>query len=264
MTGGTPPRDLRPAILAAARDARPPGYPDPEALPPQAAPYGLEVRKLDTLLHEVTRWDLPVVDGMTAQQLVNHLTEHDAWLATSLRLTPSKPQEKAHRAWRDQAFALLRHAVFTPLTGRVDLAGLSMRIGNAYLNRAFETWIHADDLRLAMGLPVEPPPPAHLRDLADLQIRSLPTALRLSGRDHPGHGVRVTLTGAVTEEWFISLSRDEPADAAQPSVTITADALEFCYLAANRRTPAEIPLATTGNQEIATDLLAAMTFFSQE
>jgi uncharacterized protein (TIGR03083 family) len=136
-----------------------------------------------------------------------------------------------------------------------------MSVGNAYLNRAFETWIHADDIRLAVGRPTDPPPPTHLRDLADLHIRSLPTALRLSGRDHPGHGARIRLTGAVTEEWFIPLSRAESADA---SVTITADALEFCYLAANRRTPEAVPLTVTGDPGIAADLMAAMTFFSDE
>jgi hypothetical protein len=47
-------------------------------------------------------------------------------------------------------------------------------------------------------------------------------------------------------------------------VSITADALEFCYLAANRRTPEAVPLTVTGDREIAADLVAAMTFFSDE
>jgi len=270
MTDPNPSRGLRSAILTAALDARPPGYPDPEALPPQAAPYGREVRKLDALLREVTaaQWGTPVVSGMTAHQLVDHLAEHDSWLAGSLRLDPPKTQastpDRTYLAWREQAFALLRHAVFTPLAGRVDLAGLSMAVGNAYLNRAFETWIHADDIRLAIGRPTDPPPAAHLRVLADLHIRSLPAALRLSGRDRPGHGARIRLTGLVREEWFISLSRDTAADAARPSVTITADALEFCYLAANRRTLEAVPHTVTGDDGVAADLLAAMTFFSDE
>lgn len=272
MSDRNPPRGLRPAILTAALNARPAGYPDPEALPPQVVPYGLEVRKLDALLREATanQWDTTVFDGMTAQQLIDHLALHDRWLAGTLRLDPSNADvdrstpEQSYRAWREQAFALLRHAVFAPLTGRVAFAGLSMPVGNAYLNRAFETWIHADDIRLATGHPADPPLPAHLRDLADLHIRSLPSALQLSGRDHAGRGARIRLTGAVTQEWFISLSRNASADAHRPSVSITVDALEFCYLAGNRRTPEAVPLTVTGDREIAADLLAAMTFFSDE
>ena len=139
-----------------------------------------------------------------------------------------------------------------------------MPVAHVYLNRAFETWIHADDIRLATGRPADPPLPEHLRDLADLHIRSLPLALQLSGRDHAGGGARIRLSGAVTEEWFISLSRNTSADAGRPSVSITADALEFCYLAANRRTQEAVPLTMTGDREIAADVLAAMTFFSDE
>lgn len=272
MTESDPPRGLRSAILTAALEARPAGYPDPDALPPQAVPYGLEVRKLDELLRDVTtaQWDTTVVGGMTAQRLVDHLAGHDRWLAGSLQLKQPYAEvwgstpEQSYRVWRDQAFALLRHAVFHPFIDRVDFGGLSMPVGHAYLNRAFETWIHADDIRLATGRPVDPPPPAHLRDLADLHIRSLPTALRLSGRDHPGGGARIRLTGAVTEEWDIPLSR-EPSDAAdRPNVSITADALEFCYLAGNRRSLDAVPLTVTGDGTAAADLLAAMTFFSDE
>jgi len=266
MNEAHPPRDLRSAILAAALEIRPAGYPDPEALPAQAAPYGLEVRKLDALLREVTetQWGTTVVGGMTARELIDHLTGHDAWFADALGLDvpagAARTPERSYRAWREQAFALLRHAVFTPVIDRVDFAGLSMAIGNAYLNRAFETWIHADDIRLATGRPADPPPAPHLRALADLHIRSLPAALRMAQREHPGHAARITLTGAVSEDWIISLSRTP----AEPSVTITADALEFCYLAGNRRTPDAVPLTVTGDADIAADLLAAMTFFSDE
>jgi uncharacterized protein (TIGR03083 family) len=272
MTDRNPPRELRSAILAAALDARPAGYPDPEALPPQAVPYSLEVRKLDVVLREATdaQWDTPVVSGMTARQLIDHLAGNDRLLAGRLQLDSPKADaqgmsaEQSYRIWREQAFALLRHAVFAPLNGRVDLAGMSMPLGHAYLNRAFETWIHADDIRLATGRPADPPQPEHLRNLADLHIRSLPTAMQLSGREYAGRGARVRLTGAVTEEWFISLSRNAKADADRPDVTITADALEYCYLAANRRTLDAVPLTVTGERAIADDLLAAVPFFSHD
>jgi uncharacterized protein (TIGR03083 family) len=266
----TPPHTLRSAVLAAALDRRPAGFPDPEALPAEATPFAAEVRKLDALLGEVTarQWDTQTVNGWTARQLIDHLSGHDAQLAAALGLegpeeaAPPSP-ETSHRAWRARAFALLRHAAFTPLTGRVDVFGMPMPARNAYLGRAFETWIHADDLRLAVGRPPCPPSPRHLLPLADLHIRSLPTALRLSGRLRPGRTARLVLTGAVDRAWHVPLSRDTTVPAA-PNVTITADALEFCYLAANRRTPDAVPLTVTGDRALADDLLAVMTFFSDE
>jgi uncharacterized protein (TIGR03083 family) len=251
-------------MLAAALDRRPAGFPDPEALPAAAAPYGAEVGKLDTLLREVTakQWRAKVLGELTTQRLVDHLTGHDAKLALALDMpVPAAGPSRAHHVWRDMAFGLLRHAVRAPLTGRIEVGGLSMTVRNAYLSRAFETWIHADDIRLAIGRPTDPPHPTHLQALADLHIRSLPTALRLSGRPQPDRTARVRLSGAVTQEWHLPLSRTATTE---PAVTITADALEFCYLAANRRAPGTVPVTVTGDHAIAGDLLAVMTYFSDE
>jgi uncharacterized protein (TIGR03083 family) len=254
-------------VLAAALDRRPAGFPDPEALPAAATPYAAEVAKLDTLLREMTakQWCTKVLGEQTTHGLVEHLNGHDAKLAASLHLhvPAADPSKRPHHVWRDLAFGLLRHAVHAPLTDRVEVDGLSMPVRNAYLGRAFETWIHADDIRLAIGRPVDPPRPAHLRDLADLHLRSLPAALRRSGRTPPDRTARVRLTGAFTHEWRIPLSRSAALDS-DPAVTITADALEFCYLAANRRAPGTVPLTVTGDQNIAGDLLAVMTYFSDE
>jgi uncharacterized protein (TIGR03083 family) len=251
--------------LTAALDRRPAGFPDPEALPAAAVPYAAEVGKLDRLLREVTaeQWRAKVLGEQTTHGLVEHLSGHDAMLAASLQLAVPAASTRPHHAWRDLAFGLLRHALHAPLTGRVDFGGLSMPLRNAYLGRAFETWIHADDIRLAIGRPTDPPRPEHLRDLADLHIRSLPAALRLSGRTPPDRTARVRLTGAFTHDWHIPLSRSAPTDSA-PAVTIAADALEFCYLAANRRAPGTVPMTVTGDQTIADDLLAVMTYFSDE
>jgi uncharacterized protein (TIGR03083 family) len=243
-------------VLAAALERRPAGFPDVEALPEAAAPYGVEVGKLDSLLRELTakQWRTKVLGELTAQGLVEHLSGNDAKLAAALEMP-------VQHVWRDQAFGLLHHALRDPLTDRVEVDGLSMSVRNAYLARAFETWIHADDIRSAIGLPTDPPCPAHLRSLADLHVRSLPTALRLSGRPRPDRTAQVRLTGAFTQEWLIPLSRSASA---VPAVTLTADALEFCYLAANRRAPGAVPVAVTGDHTIADDLLAVMTFFSHE
>lgn len=251
----------RSRVLAAALDRRPAGFPDVEALPAAVAPYAAEVAKLDALLRSVTsrQWGTPVLGALTTKGLVEHLTGNDGKLAAALAL--AAPTGEAYDVWRTQAFGLLRHALTCPLADRVEIDGLSLPVQNAYLARAFETWIHADDIRLAIGQCVDPPGSLHLRALADLHIRSLPTALRLSGRVRPDCAVQVRLTGAFTEEWRVPLTR---AASGAPAVTLTADALEFCYLAANRRSPEAVPITVDGDHTIANNLLAVMTFFSHE
>jgi uncharacterized protein (TIGR03083 family) len=244
---------MRPAVLAAALDRRPAGFPDPEALPAAAVPFSAEVLKLDRLLRSATDadWRTHVLGPLTTHGLVEHLRGNDAKLAAALDLD-------VRGSWRAGAFALLRRALTAPLTSRVEIDGLAMPLRNAFLARAFETWIHADDIRLGTGRPADPPRPSHLRSLADLHIRSLPFALRLSGRA-TDRVARVRLTGAFTQEWDIPLSRNASGD---PVVTIEADALEFCYLAANRRTSGGVTVS--GDTAVADDLLAVMTYFSHE
>lgn len=266
-----PPRGLRSVVLAAALDRRPAGYPDPDALPTAAGPYGAEVGKLDSLMRELTadQWGATVSGELTVQQLVEHLTAYDAALASwLLRLAVPGSQawddapHPAHRRWREQAFALLRHAVSVPLDGLVELEGLRMATSSAYLFRAFETWIHADDIRLAMGQPAIPPAPSHLHQLADLHVCALSTALTLSGRAHPGRAARVVLTGDGGGEWIIPLAmRDQ---AAVPDLTLTAEALPFCRLAASRGSLDAMPYTVIGDRQLADDLLAVLAYFSHE
>ena len=268
-----PPRQLRAAVLAAALDRRPAGYPDPQALPVAAAPYAAEVAKFDTLLREITaeEWAVRVLGEMTAKQLVEHLTANDISLAATLQVRASvedpvqSPPNPAHRAWRASAFALLRHALGAGLDDVIEMAGLRMPIRSAYLGRAFETWIHGDDIRLRVGRQADPPAPQHLHPLADLHVRSLPIALRLSGRGQPGRSAHVILTGHGGGEWLIPLGAGPAGRSPDgPDVTITADVLEFCYLAANRRSLDAVPHTVTGDPALAADLFAVMTFFSHE
>lgn len=265
-----PPPGLRAAVLVAALARRRAGYPDPEALPPAVAPYAAEVDKLEALLREVTeaQWLEPVpAAGTTVRGLVEHLGANDAALAAALgmRVPDSGRDGPAHLVWRARAQALLRHALAGPMGQRVQVAGLPMAARNAYLARAFETWIHADDIRGALGRPPRPPQPWHLAPLADLHVRSLPAALAVSGRAHPGRTATVRLTGPGGATWHIPLAPLAPGPpAAEPDVTVTADVLDYCYAAANRRDTDTVPRTVEGDQALADDLFAVLATFSHD
>jgi len=279
---------LRAAVLAAALARRPAGYPDPEALPPTAVPYAAEVTRMDALLREVTpaHWRTRVpATGTSVRELVEHLSGNDAALAAALgmpalgvpvpvpvtvpvpvrgggRVPDGTREEPPHALWRARAQALLRHALTGSMQQPVDFDGLPLEAGNVYLVRAFETWNHADDIRGALGRPPQPPQPQHLAPLANLHVNLLPTALALSNRAHPGRTLEIRLTGPGGGSWRIPGTPGSPVG--EPDMTLTANILDYCYSAANRRDPATVPQTVEGDHALAEDLLAVLTAFSHD
>ncbi|MEW2359364.1 hypothetical protein AB0881_36780, partial [Spirillospora sp. NPDC029432] len=142
----------------------------------------------------------------------------------------------------------------TSLAGAVPVPAAAR---TALVQRAFETWTHADDIRAVVGRPPEPPPGGHLRLIVEMAVPLLPRALRAIGRARPGRTARLRLTGAVSGEWAVPLAPGAAADAGRPDVTVVADAEEFCRLLANRRRPEAFPHVADGDPALAGDLLHA-------
>jgi hypothetical protein len=123
---------------------------------------------------------------------------------------------------------------------------------DAALRQAFETWIHADDLRVALGRPPSPPGPDHLHGVLAMGMRLLPPAVRALGVERPGRTVALRLEGPGGGTWTVP-----PAGTGPPAATVTATATEFFYLMGNRRDPAAVATAVTGDRALAAGLLRA-------
>jgi len=139
------------------------------------------------------------------------------------------------------------------LAGRGEPRPAPLR--DALVQRAFETWIHRDDIARLVGRPPSPPPPEQVRRIAALAVRSLPGALRAHRVWAPGRAVRVVLSGPGGGEWAVPLGH-EPAEASRMAATIATDAVEFCLLVAHRRGVDELPHAVTGEPALAARVLA--------
>jgi uncharacterized protein (TIGR03083 family) len=270
----SPPAGLRDTVLAAARARRRPA-PAAQAAPAATAaeataPYAAAVAELDELLGELApeQWEARVVHGWRVPELVAHLAANDATLAAELGIAPAAAAEPARpaaarAAWRAQADAVLR------LVGGGGAAVLhrSVRLvgpwepghplPQALDQRAFETWIHAEDIRAATGRPAVPPDPGRVGRILALAVRLLPAALALLGLEHPGRTARLVLSGPGGGRWSVPLSpRGGPGE---PDVTIGAEAAEFCYLIGNRRSAASLRHTVEGDRALAADLLRAAT-----
>ena len=121
--------------------------------------------------------------------------------------------------------------------------------------RAFELWVHDNDIRCAVGLPSSVPDPPVLRMMSDLAARMLPYAAARMGL-HPVD-VHLVLTGPGGGTWDVAIGRGAGGDPGQEGIAIVANAVGFCRLAANRVTPAELGPHITGDEGRAVSVLAA-------
>ncbi|MFJ3668688.1 maleylpyruvate isomerase family mycothiol-dependent enzyme [Streptomyces sp. NPDC090106] len=263
----------RPAadILAGALRARPAA----PRVAAHAAPYAAAVAGLRALLPEAAgRWATPVVHDWDVHATVAHLLAADEHLARLLGLAPRVPPSAipdgtdwtdawdrrtadviAHEharspdrtvaAWSAQAGEMLAapEAHDPERAGRaVLLMGVRLPVADHYVVRAFETWVHTDDIGRALGLAVPPPPERHVGQLVRLAVRILGLAL---GPAAPP--VLLSVTGC--EAWVLG------SDAEPVQAELTLDPYDFCLLVGGRHTPDSVPRGTTGDATAARHVL---------
>lgn len=263
-------------VLAVALRSRPAAV----QVAAHTAPYAGAVAALRALLAEVTAaaaWGTPVVHGWDVHATVAHLLAADEPLVRRLGLNTRVPDSRipadlpwgdawevrtadviAHErartpdstlaAWRAQAESLLAspEARDPQLAARATtLMGMRLPIADHFLVRAFEVWIHTDDIGRALGHAVPPPPHPHLWQLIGLAVRVLTAAL---GPSAPP--VRFTLTAPDQDAHWVLGSEDTPARA-----ELTLDPVDFCLLVGGRYEPAAIPREIAGDETAARNVL---------
>ncbi|MDX3385181.1 zf-HC2 domain-containing protein [Streptomyces niveiscabiei] len=193
------------------------------------------------------------------------------------------PHTRTVRApWRAQAHDIVRTASFTGGSAGglgVSYGDFELPLRDALLDRAFECWVHADDIAQAVDYPYDPPAPRHLRAMIELAARMLPAALaerRLAGlaspgrtrhlvpAGHPGRSLRLEIEGLGGGEWFIPLDSPAAVGSAEYEVAhIALDGVEFCQLAAGHITPQDAAAGQVGDREAIRDVLFAAAALSR-
>ncbi|MEV1021723.1 maleylpyruvate isomerase family mycothiol-dependent enzyme [Streptomyces sp. NPDC050264] len=224
---------------------------------------------------DVAAWRTPVIHDWTVQDTVAHLVAADEHLATHLGLPAQAPatpsgvpagrdtgwrtawEARTHRViaherarapqataatWRAQAAALLNSpAARDPeIAARATtLVGVRLPVAEHFLIRAFETWIHADDIGRAVGRPVPPPPAAHLWRLVRLAVRILGQALGPEAEP-----VALTVTDDTrSTEWILG------AEGAPVRAELALEPVDFCLLIGGRATPRTVPMGALGDED---------------
>lgn len=286
-----PPAAQRPALLRAAA-ARPRRGVEPsppvEALAAQvdalagllgglgpgdwrrpAAPYTWDVHGLVAHLLVIERYTAgqlgvpgaPVLDGG------HHLRMGADEIAAEVA---GDPQATA-AAWADAA----RRTVAAARAGQartageaVELHGWPFTAAAVLVLRTFELWTHADDIRRAVGRPLEAPPAGDLRTMASFSVASLPALLPIAAPEATPAPARVVLTGPGGATFDLLADLAGPAElgdhtgrdveaAPAPAATLVADVVDYCRLATRRVQPDEVDVVIEGDQALGRALLAA-------
>ncbi|MFI8261385.1 MULTISPECIES: maleylpyruvate isomerase N-terminal domain-containing protein [unclassified Streptomyces] len=302
---------LRSRVLEDCLGKRPARIP----VPAWANPYDTETARLDALLRDFgdSEWQTPVrlkwfeeerrqTRRTTVAGVIGHLLTVDGLVATALGLDdplgPEAPSDATGRTehywssaeqpitrqirepWREQGHTLLRTVSFA---GRgvgelsVDYGPFALPLGDAFLERAFECWVHAWDIAEAVDYPYDPPSGPHLHRMIDLAARLLPSALAhrrraglaapargLVAAGAPGRTLHLEIEGSGGGSWDIAL--DSPA--AKPSAELTVaqialDGAEFCQLAAGHISPEDAAVGQHGDREAIRDVLFAAASLSR-
>ena len=135
---------------------------------------------------------------------------------------------------------------------KVAVHGMRLPLRALLVVRAFELWVHDNDIRRAVGLPPSVPDTPVLRLMSDLAARMLPHAATRTGL-REAVDVHLVLTGPGGGTWEIAVGQSPPDPVA---IAIVTDVVGFCRLAANRVTAADLDLHVTGDSGRAADVLA--------
>ena len=272
------PAGLRDRVLAATLRARAVGCPEPAV--PEISPARAFSRAADAFygmlgVLQAADWRRPALRGLDVQGLVGHLTgveedvhralrgDPDVARANHIGSTQAAADRQAGRLpaqtraeWRrevDSTLALV-HADRDP-GDEVAMHGMRLPLGMLLVARAFELWIHDNDIRHAVGLPPSVPDPSTLSLMTQAAARLLPHAAARGGLREPA-SVHLVLTGPGGGTWDIPIGQSPPA-AAPNAIAIVTDAVGFCRLVANRATPGSLDLHITGDPDCAAIVLAA-------
>jgi Mycothiol maleylpyruvate isomerase N-terminal domain len=226
-------------------------------------PYGWSVTQLVAHLLEVDLyfgrqlglWDHTIDDSLED----DHLAMTEAAVRGAVRADFAETVGK----WLEVSAAVCDHVIALDTDGRrqrIKFHMLDTRVTTALTVRVFEIWTHIEDL--CRTLRRDPPQldAARLHLMCHAAVHAIPLGMLLGNIDGGQHTARIVLTGRGGGVWNQPLQLG--LEAGEPSVTIVADAVAFCRLAAQRIAPADLDTEVDGPMDLAITVLRGASVFA--
>ena len=267
-----PSDESRRRLLDAALSARPAASAGTSV--PAVQTWEVEIARFRELLGDIKAvgdarlWDAIAVEryDLTVRGLVCHLIAAESSWASRIGVPTIVPETASdHQERTRQTIARHREMAveqtleeFDKVTARTRLAvrGLDpseLRAGNVLLPamsnetyvafRAFEAWIHADDVRAAVDWPALAPPAPGLAAMGAFIDPWVTMAFARSDPELQDVGLRFVLDGPGGGSYDIGPG--------EPVAVIRTDVVDFCKLAGARLAAADLGYAATGDLTIA-------------
>jgi len=275
------PPTLRAGVLARAHARR--GTQSGDAATNAYAASGARLRDTVKAL-DPDDYSEPTPNGLGARDLVAHLAAQDSLVAQVIDRTVVPevtevevdartakfverfrdcPIDDVIEVWIRSADAVQTWSRddSTPAS-TISWLGLDLPRNNVLVARAFENWIHRDDLRRVQGRVAESPPTAEMHEVTNLALSTLPFALLTSGNSRPGKVARIVLTGPGGGTWTFGMGGERVQPDISPDVTLTATALDWCLVAGERLDPAQFTPEVVGDLSLVEPLVAAAPAFA--
>jgi uncharacterized protein (TIGR03083 family) len=272
------PDALRRSVLDAAGALR-----DASTLPPALRAYVAAALRLRATVDGLDPSDHDVMtpNGLSARDLVAHLAAQESLFAQALGVATVPEVTEVDVEARTAAFV----ARFDDLDDAVEVwdasidavralvsgadgdlgsvvwLGTELPVDSVLVARAFENWLHRDDLREVQGRGPTAPPAVELHGMAELSAAILSPGLAVTGRARSGATARLVLTGPGGGEWLVPMDPSETAGP-EPDVTLRADVVDWCRLVGERLDPSDLAYEVEGDAGLADDLIAAAPAFA--
>jgi uncharacterized protein (TIGR03083 family) len=271
-----PPSGLRDRVMANAMSARTPG----RSVPAAADIDGTEVfrrtvERLDALLGalEPDDWKQPAIRDLDVQGLVGHLGAveesfvralesgadplgpdgHVPLTADAAHRQSGRAPADTHRAWFEQATASLAAVGRADSDVVVPFYGVALPLEWMLIVRAFEMWVHDEDIRRATNRPLDAIDPERLARMASLVATLLPVGMARVDRAS-ARAARLVLTGPGGGTWNVNL--DGSDDVRAHDALMVVDATQFCRVVGARANLSSSGAIVTGDLDVARDVFA--------
>jgi len=224
------------------------------------------------------------VDGATVRQIVEHLVGVERYLLGCLDRRPrleaprredhwpvsrraatglaGEPDETVSQSWWSEVLNLMAACGELGPDHALTYHHLAGSLQGLLVVRTFELWTHGNDIRAAIGRPADDLDEDRLSLMVGELMRVIPLGLALSGCPQPGRTARLQLTGSGGGSFDVSLDPSTPVGT--PDITLTADVIDLCRLAANRLAPDAFDVMVQGDRRLLEPVLVGAAAFAAD
>jgi len=270
-----PPEHLLDRILNVAYESREPGRPVDRPAPISGADvFARSIASLNATLEDLTEadWKCRALRGLDVQGLLGHLIGVEETFIKVVSGDPStdsddhigstqpyalaqagKTPTQSLREWQLVTARSVEVVSTEPPEREVAFYGVALPLAQLLVIRAFEMWVHEEDVRRATDRSLNPPDAEPLSRMAELAVALLPAGIARAGLSLGGQAVRLVLTGPAGGSWTVAMDgRSAPSGA--ESAIVVVDTAAFCRVVGNRLAQCDTGAWIDGDQQLAADL----------